>query len=47
MNQAVQIDLFAFALDELGTESQLVNEVLEVDLDRNGLKQYRRYFLPK
>jgi uncharacterized protein DUF5615 len=47
MNQAVQIDLFACALDELGAESQLVNEVLEVDLDHNGLKQYRRYSLPK
>ncbi len=46
MNQAVQIDLFASALDELG-EGQLVNEVLEVDLDHNGLKQYRRYSLPK
>lgn len=47
MNQAVQIDLFAFALDELGAESPLINEVFEVDLDRNGLKQYRRYSLPK
>jgi hypothetical protein len=47
MNQTIQVDLFASALDELGVESQLVNEVLEVDLDQNGVKRHRRYSLPK
>jgi predicted nuclease of predicted toxin-antitoxin system len=47
MNQAVQIDLFSSALDELGTETQLINEVLEVDLDQSGVKRYRHYSLPK
>jgi predicted nuclease of predicted toxin-antitoxin system len=47
MNQAIQVDLFAYALDQLGSQSQLVNEVLEVDLDQNGLKRCRRYSLPR
>lgn len=47
MNQTIQVDLFASALDELGAESQLVNEVLEVDLNQNGVKRHRRYWLPK
>jgi Domain of unknown function (DUF5615) len=46
MNQAVQINLFAFALDELRPQSQLVNEALEVDLDRNGVMRCHRYSLP-
>ncbi len=47
MNQAIQVDLFESALNELGTDGQFVNEVLEVNLDHNGLKHYRRYSLPK
>jgi hypothetical protein len=46
MNQAIQVDLFACALDELGPQGELVNEVLEVDLAQNGQRQYRRYSLP-
>ena len=46
MNQAIQVDLFAYALDALGSQRELVNEVLEVDLTQNGLKQYRRYSMP-
>ncbi len=47
MNQAIQVDLFASALDHLGAEGEVTNEVLEVDLDRDGHKLYRRYSLPK
>lgn len=42
----MQIELFAQALDELGVDPDLVNQVLEVTLEDDAL-HIRRYRLPE
>ena len=49
MNLELQCELFSAALDEIGNVDQLVNEVVEVDLERPDAEiTIRRYtFLPR
>jgi hypothetical protein len=43
----LQRQLFGFILDELSENGDLINQVLEVDLHRNGEVELRRRALPK
>jgi len=47
LNLDLQRQLFGFILDELSTNGELVNQVLEVDLHKNGGVELRRRALPK
>jgi len=48
MDLELQCELFAAALDEIGTVGQLVNEVIEVDLETPYTEiSIRRYGLPE
>ena len=46
MNLDMQIELFDEVLDELGLNSDLVNQVLEVTLEDDTI-HIQRYHLPK
>lgn len=48
MNAEIQCELFEAALDEIGNEQQLVNEVIEVDLESlDGDFTIHRYPMPE
>lgn len=48
MNLELQCELFSAALDEIGNVDQLVNEVVEVDLERPDAEiTIRRYTFPR
>jgi hypothetical protein len=46
MNLDMQLELFEQALDELGTDADFVNQVLEIFLDGNDEVHILRYRLP-
>lgn len=46
MDLDMQIELFDYALEELATNADLVNQVLEITLEEDTV-QIRRYELPK
>jgi len=46
LNLDLQRQLFGFILDELAKNGDLINQVLEVDLHKNGQVELRRRILP-